>query len=201
MKQFLVVFSASILFSCNGKLPEKESKEIFVISKYNSDNKEFVVREENYYSKFNLILGDSNKVYFFKYYNHSAMNCIPSDNPPHFLDIKPSDLILLPFEDIDKFIEVNNDDRNTFDRSIYNIASPDDSIQSKAFKKIMKGFAIVKQKKYIVRRTTMEEDSVLYYKVNNLAYDSDKIKWDTTKVNLRDRIKIEPVLNKKNPKR
>lgn len=182
MKHFLVIFSVCLLASCTKKSIEKKHDEVYVISEKDSSFNLMGAQQQDYYSKFNLILGDSNKVYFFKYYNHSIMNCIPSDNPPHFLNLKPSDLILLPFESIDKFIEINDDKGNISDRSIYNIISPYDSIKSKAFEKIMAGFASVKQKKYIIRRTTFEEDQVLHHKINHLHYEPEKINWDTTKV-------------------
>lgn len=194
MKKYFLLFCVSILLSCEGKLHEKKQDKIYVISENDSTNKLFVFREDEYYSKFNLILGDSDKIYFFRYYNHSLMNCIPSDNPPHFLDLNTSDIFQIQLDSIDDFIKLNDNKGAFLAESIYNIASPQDSIKSKAFEKIIDVFSSIKQKKYIVRRTTMEEDTVLYYKVNNRSYDPKKIKWDTTKVNLRDRIKIEPVL-------
>lgn len=192
MKKYFLFFCVLILLSCEGKLRAKKQDEIYVISKDTSFN--FIRKEENYYSRFNLILGDSSKVYFFKYYNHSTMNCIPSENPPHFLNLKPSDLILLPFESLDKFIEENNDQRNLLNGSLYNIISPTDSIKSKAFEKIMKGFASVKQKKYMVRRTTFEEDQVLHHKINHLYYQPEKVNWDTTKVFFSNKEDIENIL-------
>lgn len=194
MRKYWLLFFVPILLSCEGKLPEKKQDKIYVISENDSTNKLFVFREDEYYSKFNLILGDSDKIYFFRYYNHSLMNCIPSDNPPHFLDLNTSDIFQIQLDSIDDFIKLNDNKGAFLAESIYNIASPQDSIKSKAFEKIIDIFSSIKQKKYIVRRTTMEEDTVLYYKVNNRSYDPKKIKWDTTKVNLRDRIKIEPVL-------
>lgn len=195
MRNFVIVFLFGVfLISCNGKLPVKKADEIYVISEKDSSFNLMGAQQQDYYSKFNLILGDSNKIYFFKYSNHSVMNCIPSKNPPHFLNLKPSDLILLSFENIDKFIEINDDNSNISDRSIYNIISPYDSIKSKAFEKIMKGFASVKQKKRIIRRTTFEEDQVLYHKINHLYYDPSEINWDTTKVFFSRKEYIENVL-------
>lgn len=194
MKHFLVIFLVCLLASCTKKSLEKKHDEVYVISEKDSGNNLIDFREEDYYSKFNLILGDSNKIYCFNYFNHSIANCIPSDNPPHFLNLKPSDLILLPYESIDKFIELNNDNPFSLYTSIYNIASPYDSIKSKAFEKIMAGFASVKQKKYIIRRTTFEEDQVLYHKINHLIYYPEEINWDTTKVFFSRKKDIEQIL-------
>ena len=188
------IFLGLIFASCKNKLQFKKQNQIYVISKNDSVNDFLDVREENYYSKFNLILGDSDKIYFFRYYNHSLMNCIPSDNPPHFLELNTSDIIQIQLDSVENFIKLNDNKGTFLAESIYNIASPHDSIKSKAFEKIIEAFSSIRQKRYVVRRTTMEEDTVLYYKVNNHSYDPKKIKWDTTKVNLRDRIKIEPVL-------
>ena len=194
MRKYWLLFFAPLLLSCEGKLPAEKQDKVYVISENDSTNKLLVFREDEYYSKFNLILGDSDKIYFFRYYNHSLMNCIPSDNPPRFLDPNTSDIFQIQLDSIDDFITLNDNKGAFLAESIYNIASPQDSIKSKAFEKIIDVFSSIKQKKYIVRRTTMEEDTVLYYKVNNRSYDPKKIKWDTTKVNLRDRIKIKPVL-------
>ncbi len=193
-KSFIVFLFGLFLISCTEKLPAKKADEIYVISEKDSAYNLMGFQEQDYYSKYNLILGDSNKIYFFNYFNHSVMNCIPSDNPPHFLNLKPSDLILLPFESIDKFIEINDDQSNISQRSIYNIISPYDSIKSKAFQNIMKGFASVKQKRYIVRRTTFEENQVLLHKINHLYYDPREVNWDTTKVFFSREEDIENIL-------
>ncbi len=190
MRKYWMLFFVPILLSCEGKLPAKKQNKIYVISK---DTSFTFINRENYYSKFNLILGDSDKVYFFRYYNHSLMNCIPSDNPPNFLNLEPSDMVELPYENIDEFIKLNQNHHSAFS-DIYNVVSPYDSIKSKAFEKIMQGFASVKQKKYIVRRTTFEEDQVLFHKINHLNYDPKEIDWDTTEVYFSRKEDIDSIL-------
>lgn len=190
MRKYWMLFFVPILLSCEGKLPAKKQNKVYVISK---DTSFTFINRENYYSKFNLILGDSDKVYFFRYYNHSLMNCIPSDNPPNFLNLEPSDMVELPYENIDEFIKLNQNHHSAFS-DIYNVVSPYDSIKSKAFEKIMQGFASVKQKKYIVRRTTFEEDQVLFHKINHLNYDPKEIDWDTTEVYFSRKEDIDSIL-------
>lgn len=188
MKKYFLFFVVSILFSCEGKLPAKNEEKIYVISKDTSFN---FINREDYYAGFNLILGDSNKVYFFQ---HSHFwNCVPTKNPPYFINLEPSDIIELPYENIDEFIKLNKRHHSAF-LDIYNVVSPYDTINSKAFDKIMAGFASVKQKKYLIRRTTFEEDQVLFHKINHLFYDAKKINWDTTKVYFSRKQDIDSIL-------
>lgn len=58
----------------------------------------------------------------------------------------------------------------------------------------MQGFASVKQKKYIIRRTTFEESQVLFHKINHLNYDPKEINWDTTKVYFSRKEDIDSIL-------
>ena len=190
MKKYFLFFVVLILLSCERNLPAKNQNKVYVISKDTSFN---FIKREDYYAGFNLILGDSNKVYFFRYYNHSLMNCIPSDNPPYFLNLEPSDMVELPYENIDEFIKLNQNHHSAFS-DIYNVVSPYDSIKSKAFEKIMQGFASVKQKKYIIRRTTFEEDQVLFHKINHINYDPKEIDWDTTEVYFSRKEDIDSIL-------
>lgn len=140
MKKYFLVFLASILLSCEGKLPLKKQDEIYVISQEDSLESLLDVREEDYYAGFNLILGDSNKVYFFKHPHF--WNCVATNNPPYFINLEPSDIVELPYENIDEFIKLNKRHHSVFS-DLYNVVSPYDSIKSKAFAKIMEGFATV----------------------------------------------------------
>lgn len=188
----LIIASFSFLISCDNKL--QSEKEVYIISK-RGEIQDFIrqISQEDYYGDYNLILGDSNKVYFFKY--HTTWNCLPSDNPPSFINLNPSDIVELPANDIDEFIELNYKYRSNYRSIIYNLASPYDSIKSPAFQKIMDAFAKIKQKKFLVRRTTFEEDQVLYHKTNRLYYDPSKIKWDTSKVHFWREDDIKDILN------
>lgn len=188
MKKYFLLFCVSILLSCEGKLPEKKQDKIYVISKDTSYN---FIGKEDYYTGFNLILGDSNKIYLFQ--GPRFWNCVPTDNPPYFINLEPSDIIELPYENIDDFIKLNKRHHSAFS-DIYNIVSPYDSIKSKAFEKIMQGFASVKQKKYIIRRTTFEENQLLFHKINHLNYDPKEINWDTTKVHFNSKEDIDSIL-------
>lgn len=63
MRKYWMLFFVPILLSCEGELPAKKQDKIYVISKDTSFN---FIGKEDYYAGFNLILGDSNKIYFFQ---------------------------------------------------------------------------------------------------------------------------------------
>lgn len=64
------------------------------------------------------------------------------------------------------------------------IVSNSDTLKSKMFFDLQKSLNIFKRDRdfVIIRRTTQEEDTVIFYMKNNKHYNSDDIKWDKTRI-------------------
>jgi hypothetical protein len=114
---------------------------------------------------------------------------LTADTIPYFVDLNSRDLIEISNKNIFDFIKLNyNDDfRNaTF------IASHSDTINSKIFFDLRKSLNFYKRDRDFVaiRRTTQEEDTVIFYMKNNKHYDSDDIKWDKKRIKFQEPIEF-----------
>jgi len=112
-------------------------------------------------------------------------------NFPNYIGLQPEHLIALKSENFVNFIELNNDifqlDTNSQAIHIFYVASNRDTIINKAFYDFDK--LITKQERpenrihYIVRRTTEEEDYVIYCKRHKKVYQPEKLEWKTDFIN------------------
>lgn len=199
-KSFAFLTSGLVLFtiSCNDKLALKQNeKEAYIISKKDSIQNLSFKLEHAYYATANFILADTNKVYFYKDYSSAATCAPPIDNRPIFINLDPRDIIQLPASSIGEFIELN------FSREMYNsiaVASYTDTIKSPILEKMLSAFAKKRLPKYIIRRTTLEEEIVLYHKTHNLPYLSDEVEWDTTRINFESKEDVKNILKKSQEK-
>lgn len=131
----------------------------------------------------NLIIDRNNNLYYYQR-NYIGAGCgvgMENDTIPYFLDLQLKDLIKIPKKDIDQFISENvltKEER----RQILVIASQKDTISDTV---ILKFLYTLKVPTYAIRRTNQEEDVVLHHKINNLYYDAEEIKWDSTKIKFR----------------
>lgn len=132
-----------------------------------------------------FIIDNPSKIYYFQREQIGFICGTPTtDTIPHFINLQPKDLIEIPNKNIYHFIKLNYKDAF---RNITFIASKSDTLQSKAFFDLRNSLnsSIKGRDFYLVRRTTLEEDTVLKYKKNNKYYYSDSIKWDQTKIKLK----------------
>jgi hypothetical protein len=180
----------AIFISCNQ--PKQDNPEIFIVpldtmpvykSKNNQPPPPPPIRE--YYRSFNLIVDTGAHIYFYQLPKKTGWICgtgMDWKTPPMFIDLRPKDLVQIPGETIEQFIQLNVLNVQNEDRLV-SIASVIDTIKSKGFTKIM---GAVKDPanhiKWIFRRVTQEESVVLDYKTRQVKYDSDDIKWDSTKI-------------------
>ena len=192
----LIIASFSFLISCDDKL--QSEKEVYVISKKDSiQNLSFKI-EHDYYARCNFILGDSNKILFYR--NGPMWICVPSKNKnPIFIDLRPDEITQLPVNSIEEFIELNFGGRYRRKYSIC-VASYTDSIKSKAFEKLINAFSKNRLPKYFIRRTTLEEEIVLHHKIEDLPYLPHEVEWDTTRINFTFEEDIGNILKKSQEK-
>lgn len=160
----------------------------------------YISTKKNWYTPFVILLDSTDKVYI---YQTELINKNPIIKHSFYEDEKCSDFTefsnyiglipeqLLEFES-NHFIEFikNNQDVFEFDTinhgntSFFTIASNKDTIQNAAFYDLKNLITIKKRYKRshvcgLVRKTTEEENVVMYYKRRNIEYHPEKIKWST----------------------
>jgi hypothetical protein len=107
---------------------------------------------------------------------------------PNYIGLKPEYLLAIESKNFISFIKLNNDifqcdtnDRETV--SIFCIASNCDTIKNEAFydliRYINKKNNFYSKNRYWIRKTTEEEDSVIYRKRNKFKYIPERIKWSS----------------------
>ncbi|WP_296143596.1 hypothetical protein [uncultured Flavobacterium sp.] len=188
-----IIFGILVFISCTEKSKTKNiEQKIYVISKEDSiQNLSFQIEYPDY-AQNNFIIGNNNKVYFYR--TSPVMICIPQKkHPPEFIDLKPNDIIELPVSSIGEFVHLNFGGESRR-KSIISIASFTDTIKSDSFKHLLSSFATEKIAKYFIRRTTLEEEIVLIHKTKDLFYFPEEVNWDTTRINFSLKEDVENIL-------
>jgi hypothetical protein len=172
------------------------SNEIKKLQKYTDslkDNKSKIVPPPStkgfFYGESQLVIDQKGDFYYYQkeYIQIFCSYGSEKDTIPHFLGLKPKDIIKIPPKSLNDFISENiltKDQR----RQILIIASQSDTIKNDYFLNFLKSSII---QMYHIRKTTQEEDSVLKYKKNKGFYDFENIKWDKTKIKFPEYIKFE----------
>lgn len=193
MKRFFACIGLTFFISCNDKLPlEQKEKELYIISKKDSIQNLSLKIEHDYYSRNNFVLVGTNKIFFYR--NGALWNCMPTeDKRPVFIDLDTEDIIELPLSSIGEFIDLNFGGEKKFNNSI-SVVSYTDTINSKAFEELMKAFSKNRLPKFLIRRTTLEEEIVLQHKIQDLPYLPDEVEWDTTRINFESEEDVKNIL-------
>lgn len=135
-----------------------------------------------FYGESQLIIDKKGDLYYYqKEYIQILCNYgHENDTIPHFLNLKPKDIVKIPQKSLHDFISENilTKEKN---RQILVIASENDTIKNDYFLDFLKSSVI---STYHIRKTTQEEDTILKYKKNGEYYDFENIKWDETKIKL-----------------
>lgn len=200
MKTFIlcITIGLPVLISCTEKSKtENIVQEIYVISKEDSlQNLSFKIEYPDY-AQNNFIIGDSDKVYFYRI--APIMICTPQrKHPPLFIDLRPDDIIELPASSIGEFVHLNFGGESR--RKSISIASFTDVIKSDSFNHLLTSFTTEKIAKYFIRRTTLEEEIVLTHKRKDLYYFPEEVDWDTTRINFSFKEDVENILKKSQEK-
>ena len=198
MKKVVLILIIGILFSCNKKQNLEKGIHLkpYIISEVDrklkrnidsinsvSENKIYLPRK-SYYGESNMIIDKKGEIYYYqkRYFKIFCEYGMEKDTLPEFLDLQPKDLIKIPKESLKSFIDENVMSKEER-RQVLVMASQNDTINSNAFLKFLNDMRVPT---YIIRRTTQEEDTVLHYKKTKIYYYSDSIKWDKTKIKLRN---------------
>lgn len=200
MKNVLVLMIVSLFIGCTKKGEEaKKDSEVqksYVISQEDKKNSERD-KKNNVPPPFipvgismgsNLIIDEYSNIYYYQT-NKIGGGCstgMENDTIPRFIDINPKDLIKIPKDCMERFIDENVMTKEKR-KQILIIASQKDTIKDQPFLNFFKNINV---SMYVVRRTTQEEDTVLYYKKKDIFYDSKYIKWDKSRIKFPEHIKF-----------
>lgn len=187
---FIVLLFCLSFFSCT----KKEEKIIvknkpYIISyedrKFLDDLKKRKIPPppKGFYGESQLIIDDNGNLYYYQkeYFAEFCDFGREYDTLPHFLGLKPKDIVKIPHRNLNNFLSENilNKEKN---RQVLIVASQNDTIKNTSLLDFLNKNKLYN---YIIRRTTQEEDTVLHYKKSNkLYYYYDSIQWDKTKIKL-----------------
>ena len=137
---------------------------------------------KGFYGESQLIIDKKGDLYYYQK-EYIQIRCNyghEKDTLPHFLNLKPKDIVKVPQKSLNDFISENilTKEKN---RQILIIASQNDTIKNDYFLNFLKSNII---QTYYIRKTTQEEDTVFKHKKNGDYYDFENIKWDKTKIKL-----------------
>ena len=193
MKKVIVLIMISLFFGCNKKNGDVTKSNVlqkpYIISqedrkfreKIKKNNIAYIIIPNGVSVESNLIIDENSNIYYYQKNRIADIICnygMQNDTIPEYLDLQPKDLIKIPKDYIENFIDENvmNKEKR---RRILIMASQTDTIKDQKFLSFLHN---TKVPTYVIRRTTQEEDTVLSYKKKNAFYYSDEIKWDKSRI-------------------
>ncbi|WP_417352678.1 hypothetical protein [Flavobacterium alkalisoli] len=147
--------------------------------------------DDQFYSNHNFIIDSLNHIYYH-YWPESYTSVICATGlaegpfPAPYIQLQPEKIIDVT-DNIEAFLKsrVMDSIKNEEETFIF-IGSQKDSFQSPAIDKLFLNFNPDYRDRFILcRRTTEEENIALEYKKSNKPYDPDKIKWDSTRTDIK----------------
>ncbi len=158
---------------------EKQKLQIHNDSLKKANSKTIVIPTKGFYSKYNLIIDQNNKLYYYKKdIPKTLCNYGEKENTiPEFIGLKPNELQPVPCKSIEQF--VSNKLTELKDNHItLIIASQNDTITNPT---LLQFINHIKAPSYLIRRTTQEENFVLQYINHPNRYKANTMPWDSTK--------------------
>ncbi|WP_163408950.1 hypothetical protein [Flavobacterium ajazii] len=137
---------------------------------------------KGFYSESQLLIDKKGHFYYYQK-EHFRAGCgtkEESDTLPHFINLKPNDIIIIPEESLTNFLSQNILNK-VINRRILIVASQNDTIKNTSFFNFINKNQLIA---YQIRRTTQEEDTVLKYKLEDKYYSPQDIKWDQNRITL-----------------
>ncbi len=128
----------------------------------------------------NLLIDINGDIYYYGQEKKIAYcgTGLKNETIPKFINLQPKDILKLPKNCIEQFINENVMIKNK-NSQILVISSQRDTINDKLFLKFLYQ---IKIPTYIIRLSTQEEDTVLHYKMTNQYYNFNLIKWDEKRI-------------------
>ena len=187
LKNFLITYTI-VFVSCTQ--PEQSVTETFIVPADTLPIHKTISNQppppppiRAYYFPSNFIFDTSGQIFFYQR-EEGRWFCgtgVEWNTPPEFIDLKPRDIIQIPLDNIETFIDLNILNRDSSARYVA-IASTADTIKSAGLSKVITIFKNKSNKiRWKFRKVTQEETVVLDYKKRQAHYYPDEIKWDSTK--------------------
>jgi len=145
-----------------------------------------------YYLPSNFIIDSTGNIFYYQQKILGNDDEIRDWNTlPNFINLQPKDIIQIPVSSIEEFIRMNILNSDSLRRYV-SIASAKDTITSLGLSKII---ALCNEKsnqiRWKFRMATQEELVVLDHKKRQEEYYPDKIKWDSTKIQITTKTQQE----------
>lgn len=203
MKKILILLIIAFCFSYCKKKENEDSeilKKSFIISEFWKPITSKKTVEENnippppppsicgtyLYCNNIFIIDKKSNIYYLQREKILGFICgtgMEDETIPLFMGIKPENIIQIPNKSIYDFVKMNI---RKGERNRICISSQLDTLKSSNYYRLIKSLeqSINEDDKdaYIIRRTSIEEDTVLNYVGKDKYYDPEKIKWDMTKI-------------------
>ena len=138
----------------------------------------------SYYLTFNFIIDQSGQAFYYQRRLHRSIcwTGIDWDTPPPFIDLQPTDIVRIPYNNIEDFINLNVFAVDSSDRLV-SIALIKDTTKSDQLAKILIALENTSNHaRWLLRKATQEESVVLDHKQKQAYYDSEAIIWDSSKI-------------------
>lgn len=180
LKHLLVILFAVSSVACNHQ--GLTSADEYIISREDSLLKVKLAKRNappfvaGFYSTFNLVLDTSGKIFLHRKSIKSMCTTDTDQSKPDFLNLRPSDFIQIAGDNLHDLIRDNVLD-NEKNRLYVYIASPVDTIRQKEFYRLIAYFRKVRFARYIIRKTTEEEDAVIKAVKGNVDYYHSEVDW------------------------
>ena len=190
MKKIIFVLVSILFISCNNPKVVEEKSYIISVEK---KKEELIWAKDslypppprfNFYSANHLIISKNQELYYYQNSDFSInMGCLEQNEPvPRFMNLQCEKLIKISNVGLYHFFD-DNVLMNYRNRKNLIISSQSDTITNQNFLAYFKKIHIPY---YVFRQTTMEEDTVLHYRMQGMPYYSENIKWDMKRIYFRD---------------
>jgi hypothetical protein len=193
-----IFIACFLILSCSSH--QKDTNKTFIISSLAKiEQSHFTESPQASYGYYNFII-DSTGIIFFYSLQSGEWPASLFTKLTLFENLIPEHVVQVPNDNLVNFLKCNLRYLIKNEKGIC-IASQKDTINSKSFTTLFEYLSdSTKELHYWIRKTTIEENMVIYYKKSNRHYNPDCINWDSTKTYFPPRLVDEPVIKFKPPK-
>lgn len=145
-----------------------------------------------YYTDFNFIIDSIGNLYFYQQqiYRWRCGTGLNEDTPPEYIDLRPTEIVIVPRESVKTFVELNIFNHDPDDRVVA-IGLLKDTIVSEGLFHLTQLFKDTANKtRWFLRQATQEEIIVLDYKKRQARFFPDEIHWDSSKTRFPPKVEI-----------
>ena len=145
-----------------------------------------------YYANFNFLVDSTDKLYFFQQqtYRWICGTGLDENTPPEYIDLRPTEIVIVPVESVKRFVELNIFNHDQDDRVVA-IGLLKDTIVSEGLYNLTQLLKDTTNKtRWFLRPATQEERIVLDYKQRQSMFYPEDIHWDSSKTRFPPKVEI-----------